>query len=83
MNFSIGEIDRAAFKAVIKNAEKNKNGVIVDGELDFGIIEQNEVAKSLQRVVRIQPEAPSTKILFASVKLNMNSAPSSRRVTPP
>lgn len=80
---SIEGVDRVSFEAAVQNAENNKDGVIVEGELDFGIVEQTEAAKASPKVVRIRTESPSTKVLFASVKLNMNSAPSSRRVTPP
>ena len=67
-----------AFKSALEEAEKDKHGVVVSGNTDFGIIDVNEAEAEIYTQLDIENTVPSCRISIVEVKLasNMTRNPS-------
>ncbi|KAF9441766.1 RNA helicase [Macrolepiota fuliginosa MF-IS2] len=72
------------FNAAVQDAEKDKNGVTVEGDTDFGVVEQDAANGGLQKSIhlRLAAVAASTRVILSAAKLRLNTSPNSRRTTP-
>ncbi len=60
---------RVVAEAVANDAQKDRNNVVIEGDLDFGILEQDIARKGLTKSLHIHSVEPSSQIILASVKL--------------
>jgi len=60
----------ASFKSVLDEAEKEKNGVAIEGQVDLGILEPGVVTIGKTTTLKISSNVPSAKITLVSVKLS-------------
>ena len=59
----------AAFKAVLNEAEKDKNGVMILGELDFDIVDSLDAKAGVTCSAFIKTIIPTSKIILVEMKL--------------
>jgi helicase MOV-10 len=64
----------AVFKAALDEAEKNKHGVTVSTNSDFGILEVTEATASVPKVLLVETTIPSSRIRIVDVKLASSDA---------
>ncbi|KAF8621326.1 hypothetical protein AX15_007864 [Amanita polypyramis BW_CC] len=55
-----------SFRAALDEAEKDKNGLMTEGDFDFGIIEPNIAAYGVRRAAKIRLTIPSSRIAMIS-----------------
>lgn len=72
-----------AFKTVMDEAEKEKNGVTIKGDLDFGILEPAISANGKAVSLKILSTVPLAKIVLVSVKLSSELGSQQRRAVSP
>ncbi|KXN81887.1 Putative helicase mov-10-B.1 [Leucoagaricus sp. SymC.cos] len=74
-----------SFKAALGEAEKEKNGVTIEGEADLGILEPAVGAKGKTISLKVLSTVPLAKIRLVSVKLSadLGSQQRIRVVSPP
>ncbi|KAK2465577.1 hypothetical protein APHAL10511_002469 [Amanita phalloides] len=58
-----------SFKAALDEVEKDKNGLMTEGDFDFGIVEPNIAACGTRRAAKIRLTTPSTRIAMISHRL--------------
>ncbi|KAH7924362.1 RNA helicase [Leucogyrophana mollusca] len=75
----------AAYKAALREAEKDKHGVIVSGDADFGVVEILDAKDGVSRSLTIQTTVPSSRLTICSISVSpiyylllYRSKPSSR-----
>ncbi|KAF5351162.1 hypothetical protein D9756_008289 [Leucocoprinus leucothites] len=68
-----------AFKSVLDEAEKDKNGVAIEGEVDFGILEPTVAATGKTTALKISSTVPLAKIVLVSVKLSVDLGPQKKK----
>jgi helicase MOV-10 len=73
----------AVFKTAQEDSEKDKNGVVVDGDSDFGILEPTVGASGVTVSLRISCTVPLAKIVMVSAKLSADLGSQRRRVASP
>lgn len=71
----------ASFKSVLDEAEKEKNGVAIEGEVDLGILEPAIASKGKTTTLKISSNVPSAKITLVSVKLSADLGMQKRKKT--
>jgi helicase MOV-10 len=71
------------FKSAQDDAEKDKNGVVVDGDSDFGILEPTVGASGVTASLRISCTVPLAKIVMVSAKLSADLGSQRGRVVSP
>lgn len=71
----------AAYKTVLEDTEKEKNGITIEGDTDFGILEPAVSANGKAISLKILSTIPSAKIVLISVKLSADLGSQKRRVT--
>jgi len=69
----------ASFKSVLDEAEKEKNGVVIEGEVDLGILEPAIAAIGKTMILKISSNVPSAKITLVSVKLSADLGVQTRK----
>ncbi|KAH7924376.1 P-loop containing nucleoside triphosphate hydrolase protein [Leucogyrophana mollusca] len=67
-----------AYKAALREAEKDKHGVIVSGDADFGVVEILDAKNGVSRSLTIQTTVPSSRFTIVSTNFSspITSAPS-------
>ncbi|KAG6909930.1 hypothetical protein DXG01_014452 [Tephrocybe rancida] len=68
----------AAFKVVLEEAEKDKHGVVVTGDFDFGIVEPVAAAKGTSLGGSIMTTNPTSHITLVDFKLGSARGPNLR-----
>ena len=58
-----------SFKAALDEMEKDKNGLMTEGDFDFGIVEPNIAAYGTRRAAKIRLTAPSSRIGMIACRL--------------
>jgi helicase MOV-10 len=58
-----------AYKAAVQETEKDKHGVSVSGDMDFGIVELQEARDGVQVRGIIRTDVPTSKIELVDMKL--------------
>ena len=58
-----------SFKAALDEVEKDKNGLMSEGDFDFGIVEPNMAAYGTRRAAKIRLTTPSSRIAMISHRL--------------
>jgi helicase MOV-10 len=58
-----------SFKAALDEMEKDKNGLMTEGDFDFGIVEPNIAAYGTRRAAKVRLTAPSSRIGMISCRL--------------
>ncbi|PFH46787.1 hypothetical protein AMATHDRAFT_7405 [Amanita thiersii Skay4041] len=58
-----------AYRAALDEAEKNKNGVIVEGDLDFDIVDPTQWNNNVKRELVLKTTTPNLKVNLVSLKL--------------
>ncbi|KAJ3568894.1 hypothetical protein NP233_g5410 [Leucocoprinus birnbaumii] len=69
----------AAFKSVTDEAEKEKNGVDIEGEVDLGILEPTVAATGQTTTLKISSTVPLANTVLVSVKLSAELGSRPRR----
>jgi helicase MOV-10 len=72
-----------AFKTVLDESEKEKNGVTIEGEVDMGILDPAVSTRGKAISLKILSTVPSAKISLVSVKLSAELGSRTRRVISP
>ncbi|KAF9440816.1 P-loop containing nucleoside triphosphate hydrolase protein, partial [Macrolepiota fuliginosa MF-IS2] len=72
-----------AFKTVLDEAEKEKNGVVLEGDVDFEILEPAIAANGKVVSLRVLTNVPLAKLALVSVKLSGDLGIQPRRVVSP
>jgi hypothetical protein len=57
------------FQDLLKEAEKDKNGVIVEGEFDFGVVELTEMGPCLERGGTMRTMSPDVNVTLLEASL--------------
>ncbi|EIW74374.1 RNA helicase [Coniophora puteana RWD-64-598 SS2] len=57
------------FKQNLDDAEKDKHGVTVSEELDFGVVELEDAAQGVSKTLYVQTDVPSSRISISEVKM--------------
>lgn len=63
----------AQYRAVLDDAERDKNGIEIDASLDFGIVEPADARNGLSCIARLKPSAPHSKFTLLQAKLQPNT----------
>lgn len=71
----------ASFRSLLDEAERDKNGVVLDGSGDLDIVEVPAAQHGVQLTMTIRSTNPSLKVVLAEVKLA--SSQGGRVVTSP
>ncbi|KAF9440154.1 hypothetical protein P691DRAFT_783172, partial [Macrolepiota fuliginosa MF-IS2] len=71
------------FKMALDEAEKEKNGVVLEGDVDFGILEPTIGAKGKVASLKVLINVPLAKIALASVKLSGEMGSQQRKLVSP
>ncbi|KAF8341944.1 RNA helicase [Amanita rubescens] len=58
-----------SFKAALDEMEKDKNGLMTEGDFDFGIVEPNIATYGTRRAAKVRLTAPSSRIGMISCRL--------------
>ncbi|KAF8632178.1 hypothetical protein AX17_004918 [Amanita inopinata Kibby_2008] len=58
-----------SYKAALGEAEKDKNGLMTEGDFDFGIVEPNLAAHGVRRAGKIRLTTPSSRVAMISYRL--------------
>lgn len=58
-----------SFKAALDEVEKDKNGLMSEGDFDFGIVEPSMAAYGTRRAAKIRLTTPSSRIAMISHRL--------------
>lgn len=68
-----------SFKNVLDEAEKEKNGVTIQGEAELGVLEPAIAAVGKTTTLKISSTVPSAKIVLVSVKLSADLGAQKRK----
>ncbi|KAF5350994.1 hypothetical protein D9756_008292 [Leucocoprinus leucothites] len=71
----------APYEAAVHDTEKDKHGVKVEGDIDFGIVDQREASGRLQKQVQILAAGTSSHVILISARLKQDVVQSWRRKT--
>ncbi|EGO03415.1 hypothetical protein SERLA73DRAFT_25978, partial [Serpula lacrymans var. lacrymans S7.3] len=63
-----------AFKTVLEEAVKDKHGIIVSEDVDFGIVDVQRANQGVIRTLTIQNTVPSAQITIVKAKLSSSSS---------
>ena len=55
-----------SFKAALDEVEKDKNGIMIEGDFDFGIVEPNIAAHGTRRAGKVRLTTPSSRTVMVS-----------------
>jgi len=72
-----------AFKMAQSEAEKDKNDVAIQGDLNFNVIEPTTATAGVIKSIEIRSTAPLSKINFQSAKLSADIGTLRRRIASP
>lgn len=72
-----------AFKMVQEEAEKDQNGVGIQGDLDFGVVEPEVASQGVEKSIEVCSTTPVTKVKFVSVKLSADLGSSQKKSRSP
>lgn len=64
----------AAFRAVLDEAERDKNGLVIEGSFDFGIVEPGLAGAGKTSAVSIKATTPHIKIQLVQARLTSGRA---------
>jgi helicase MOV-10 len=59
----------AEYQAALNNAEKDKNGIVIDGKLDFGIVDFTKTKKTVTRPIVLKATATNGRVKLTDSKL--------------
>ncbi|KAJ3565235.1 hypothetical protein NP233_g7766 [Leucocoprinus birnbaumii] len=68
-----------AYKAALDDAEKDKKGVKVEGDLEFGIVNQQAASRPLEKRLRIWATSAMSKVKLVSALLGQEKSHTWRR----
>ncbi|KAJ3568903.1 hypothetical protein NP233_g5406 [Leucocoprinus birnbaumii] len=71
-----------AYKVALNDAEKDKNGVKVEGDLEFGIVNQQAASRPLEKRLRIWATSATSKVKLVSALLGQAKSHAWRRRLP-
>ncbi|KAF9440814.1 hypothetical protein P691DRAFT_686382 [Macrolepiota fuliginosa MF-IS2] len=72
-----------AYTMAQNEAEKDKNDVGIQGDLDFSIVEPNVAKQGVTKSIEVRLTAPLTKVTLVSVQLSANIGSSRKRIQSP
>ncbi|KAF5383148.1 hypothetical protein D9615_005012 [Tricholomella constricta] len=68
--FAVAKEQFAAFKVVLDDAEKDKHGILVSGDFDFGVVEVSDAARGRVSGGTIKASNPSARITLVDIQLS-------------
>ncbi|PFH46784.1 hypothetical protein AMATHDRAFT_69038 [Amanita thiersii Skay4041] len=57
-----------SYKAALDEAEKDKNGIIVEGDFDFGIVDPSQASKGSSVTVTLKTATPNSRVILEAWK---------------